>query len=126
MPVTSSMRLSSAIVVFLEDHVRCFVMVAGGSLAERPGDEEEEHRHHDDPVSYTHLDVYKRQEGLRAELARSEEFHPGHAVAAAHAALRSEIPFLDRDRAMDGEVATAVRLVESGKLLDAARVALSS
>ena len=65
-------------------------------------------------------------EGLRAELARSEEFHPGHAVAAAHAALRSEIPFLDRDRAMDGEVATAVRLVESGKLLDAARVALSS
>ena len=65
-------------------------------------------------------------EGLRAELARSEEFHPGHAVAAAHAALRAEIPFLDRDRAMDGEVATAVQLVESGKLLDAARVALSS
>ena len=65
-------------------------------------------------------------EGLRAELARSDEFHPGHAVAAAHAALREEIPFLDRDRAMDGEVATAVRLVESGKLLDAARIALSS
>ena len=65
-------------------------------------------------------------EGLRAELARSDEFHPGHAVAAAHAALREEIPFLGRDRAMDGEVATAVRLVESGKLLDAARVALSS
>jgi histidine ammonia-lyase len=65
-------------------------------------------------------------EGLRAELAHSDEFHPGHAVAAAHAALRAEIPFLDRDRAMDGEVATAVQLVESGKLLDAARVALSS
>ena len=65
-------------------------------------------------------------EGLRAELSHSGEFHPGRAVAAAHAALRAEIPFLDRDRAMDGEVATAVRLVESGTLLDAARVALSS
>jgi histidine ammonia-lyase len=64
-------------------------------------------------------------EGLRAELARSEEFHPGHAVAAAHAALRAEIPFLDRDRAMDGEVATVVRLVESGILLDAARAVVS-
>ena len=64
-------------------------------------------------------------EGLRAELARSDEFHPGHAVAAAHAVLRVEIPFLDRDRAMDGEVATAVQLVESGRLLAAARVALS-
>ncbi len=65
-------------------------------------------------------------EGLRAELARSGAFHPGHAVAAAHAALRKEIPFLDRDRAMDGEVAAAVRLVESGKLLDAARRVLAA
>lgn len=64
-------------------------------------------------------------EGLRAELAESEEFHPGHAVAAAHAALRAEIPFLDRDRAMDGEVAAVVRLVESGSLLDATRRVLS-
>jgi histidine ammonia-lyase len=68
---------------------------------------------------------HEEVEGLRVELARSGEFHPGTAVAAAHAALRGEIPFLDRDRAMDGEVAVAVRLVESGKLLDAARVALS-
>lgn len=60
-------------------------------------------------------------EGLRAELAGADEFHPGRAVAAAHAAVRSEIPFLDRDRAMDGEVASAVNLVESGKLLDAIR-----
>ncbi len=64
-------------------------------------------------------------EGLRAELAHSEEFHPGHAVAAAHAVLRAEIPFLDRDRAMDGEVAAIVRLVESGTLLDAARRVIS-
>ncbi|MET0655436.1 MAG: aromatic amino acid ammonia-lyase [Pseudoxanthomonas sp.] len=60
-------------------------------------------------------------EGLRAELAESGEFHPGRAVAAAHSALRAEIPFLDRDRAMDGEVAIAVRLVETGRLLDAIR-----
>lgn len=68
---------------------------------------------------------HEEVEGLRAELAKSGEFHPGDAVSAAHAALRGEIPFLERDRAMDGEVAAAVRLVESGKLLDAARVALS-
>jgi histidine ammonia-lyase len=61
-------------------------------------------------------------EGLRNELASTEEFHPGHAVAAAHAAIRAEIPFLDRDRAMDGEVAAAVRLVESGRILAAVRL----
>jgi histidine ammonia-lyase len=62
-------------------------------------------------------------EGLRAELAKSDEFHPGRAVAAAHAVIRKEIAFLDRDRAMDGEVSRAVALVESGKLLDAIRQA---
>src|SRR3546814_10241479 len=29
-------------------HVRGFVMVTAGALAERPGDEEQEHRYHDD------------------------------------------------------------------------------
>lgn len=60
-------------------------------------------------------------EGLRAELASTAEFHPGDAVAAAHACLRQSIPFLDRDRALDGEVATAVKLVETGALLAAIR-----
>lgn len=60
-------------------------------------------------------------DALRAALADSEAFHPGHAVAAAHAAIRTRIPFLDRDRALDGEVATAVRLVESGEILSAVR-----
>ncbi|HEY5850200.1 MAG TPA: aromatic amino acid lyase [Lysobacter sp.] len=60
-------------------------------------------------------------EGLRAELAAADEFHPGRAVAAAHAAIREAIPFLDRDRALDGEVATAVRLVREGTVLAAAR-----
>ncbi|WP_454831394.1 HAL/PAL/TAL family ammonia-lyase [Pseudoxanthomonas wuyuanensis] len=60
-------------------------------------------------------------DGLRQELAATGEFHPGAAVAAAHAAIRQRIPFLDRDRALDGEVATAVNLVESGELLAAVR-----
>ncbi|WP_147652067.1 HAL/PAL/TAL family ammonia-lyase [Vulcaniibacterium gelatinicum] len=63
-------------------------------------------------------------EGLRAELAQAPEFRPGRAVAAAHAALREAIPFLGADRALDVEVATAVRLVEEGRLLAAARAAL--
>lgn len=60
-------------------------------------------------------------EGLRAELAAAAEFQPGRAVAAAHAAIRQVIPFLDRDRALDAEVATAVRLVREGVILGAAR-----
>jgi histidine ammonia-lyase len=63
-------------------------------------------------------------EALRAELAATDEFHPGAAVAAAHAALRARIPFLDRDRALDAEVAAAVALVEDGSVLRAAREAM--
>ncbi len=62
-------------------------------------------------------------ESLRAELSAAETFHPGNAVARAHAALRASIPFLERDRAMDGEVAAAVRLVADGSLLAASRAA---
>ncbi|MAL03272.1 MAG: histidine ammonia-lyase, partial [Arenimonas sp.] len=60
-------------------------------------------------------------ESLRRELAESAEFEPGVAVRAAWAALREAIPFMPRDRAMDGDVATAVQLVKQGKLLTAAR-----
>ncbi|MEN1942483.1 aromatic amino acid lyase [Luteimonas sp. MJ293] len=60
-------------------------------------------------------------DALRAELAASEPYHPGVAVAAAHDSLRERIAFLERDRAMDGEVAEAVRLVSGGSLLEAAR-----
>ena len=60
-------------------------------------------------------------EGLRAELADAPEFQPGRAVAAAHEVIRTHIAFLDRDRAMDGEVATAVELVRSGVVLAAVR-----
>lgn len=64
-------------------------------------------------------------EALRAELAGTEAFHPGTAVAAAHAELRRHIAFLERDRALDGDIATALRLVHEGTLLAAARAALA-
>ncbi|HJW45005.1 MAG TPA: aromatic amino acid lyase, partial [Lysobacter sp.] len=60
-------------------------------------------------------------EGLREELANADAFHPGNAVARAHAVIRQYIPFLERDRALDGEVAVAVRLVQEGVVLAAAR-----
>ena len=64
-------------------------------------------------------------DGLRVELADANAFRPGHAVAAAHAAIRQRIAFLGRDRAMDGEVASAVRMVADGSVLAAARAVLS-
>jgi len=70
-----------------------------------------------------HAGFLDEVEALRAELASGDDYHPGTAVAAAHAALRDAIAFLDRDRALDGEVAAAVRLVVDGTLLAAARSA---
>ncbi|MDN5781171.1 MAG: aromatic amino acid ammonia-lyase, partial [Luteimonas sp.] len=70
-----------------------------------------------------HVGFLAEVEALRAELAASEAFHPGDAVASAHAAIREAIPFLERDRALDGEVATAVRLVADGVVLSAVRAA---
>jgi len=63
-------------------------------------------------------------DGLRAELAQAEAYRPGRAVSAAHAAIRQRIAFLDRDRAMDGEVAVAVRMVADGSVLHASRSAM--
>jgi histidine ammonia-lyase len=60
-------------------------------------------------------------DGLRGELSQAAGFQPGKAVAAAHAAIRARIPFLDRDRALDGEVAAAVDMVLDGSVLAAAR-----
>ncbi|MFN3310696.1 MAG: histidine ammonia-lyase [Thermomonas sp.] len=64
-------------------------------------------------------------DALRTQLAAAPEFRPGRAVAAAHAALRARIPYLDRDRALDGEVAAAVAMVADGSLLAAARRVLA-
>ncbi|RZA19417.1 MAG: aromatic amino acid lyase, partial [Lysobacteraceae bacterium] len=76
------------------------------------------------PHASDHGGFIAEVDGLRAELAQADAFRPGHAVAAAHAAIRERIAFLGRDRAMDGEVATAVRMVADGSVLAAARRAL--
>ena len=62
-------------------------------------------------------------EALRADLAAANAFQPGHAVAAAHAAIRTRIRFLGRDRALDGEVAAALQMVADGSVLRASRAA---
>jgi histidine ammonia-lyase len=72
------------------------------------------------PGSAGHDAFLAEVEALRVELAATDEFHPGVAVAAAHAAIRAKIPFLDRDHALDGEIATVVKLVESGEILSSA------
>lgn len=64
-------------------------------------------------------------EGLRAELANAEAFHPGKAVAAAHEAVRARVAYMTRDRALDGDVRAAVELVEDNSVLDAVRVAMA-
>ena len=76
------------------------------------------------PGDAVRADFLGEVDGLRAELAASAEYRPGKAVAAAHAAIRGRIPFLARDRALDGEVATALELVGEGVVLAAARSAL--
>ncbi|MEN5059647.1 aromatic amino acid lyase [Luteimonas sp. TWI1416] len=65
----------------------------------------------------THAGFLDEVEALRVELAACAPFHPGAIVAEAHARIREAIPFLERDRALDGEVAAAVRLVADGTLL---------
>jgi len=62
-------------------------------------------------------------DGLRSELAAAPPFRPGQAVAAAHAAIRTHIPFLERDRAIDQDVSIAVTLVANNVVLEAARAA---
>src|SRR5690606_19226871 len=60
-------------------------------------------------------------EALRAELADSEPYHPGAAVAVAHGVRRERIACLHLHRALEGDGAAAVRLVTDGVLLAAVR-----
>jgi histidine ammonia-lyase len=69
------------------------------------------------PGCADHQRFLEEVDALRTELAAASPFGPGRAVAAAHAAIRDAIAFLDRDRALDHEVATAIRLVEDGSIL---------
>ena len=56
-------------------------------------------------------------DGMRRELVAIGDFHPGRIVAAAHDEVRKHVAFMGRDRALDGDVAAAVRMVESGVVL---------
>ncbi|HEV2538113.1 MAG TPA: aromatic amino acid ammonia-lyase [Frateuria sp.] len=58
---------------------------------------------------------------LMAALARSEEFHAGAAVQAAHTLLRERIAFMHRDRAMDGDVRAVCELQRRRAFAAAAR-----
>ncbi|MEO5565674.1 MAG: aromatic amino acid lyase [Luteimonas sp.] len=61
---------------------------------------------------------------LCTDLRDTSGFHPGRAVAAAHAVIRERIDFLEHDRALDGDVGAAVRMVVDGNVLAAARAAM--
>ena len=54
---------------------------------------------------------------LMLALAEAGEFHAGEPVRAAFARIRSAIPFMHRDRAMDGDIQRICALVASGSLL---------
>jgi histidine ammonia-lyase len=55
-------------------------------------------------------------EALMRQLAESDEFHASAPVQAALATVRAEIPFMARDRAMDGDVARICAMLERGAL----------
>ena len=68
------------------------------------------------------LELMTAAQALDLRLGMVEgEARPGRAVAAAHAAIRARIAFLDHDRALDGDVRTALALVADGSVLAAAR-----
>ena len=64
-----------------------------------------------------HAQFLAEVDALRAALADSGEFHAGTAVRRALARIRAEVPFMARDRAMDGDVARMTALVASRSLL---------
>ena len=69
-----------------------------------------------EPGHPDHARFLHEVEALCAALAGSEDFHGGAAVRAALARVRERIPFMQRDRAMDGEVRAVTALVRDGGL----------
>jgi histidine ammonia-lyase len=69
------------------------------------------------PGSPGYAEFLDEVEALRAELSAAEPFHPGTAVAAAHAAIRESVPFLARDRALDIDLAAMMALMREGSVL---------
>jgi histidine ammonia-lyase len=57
-------------------------------------------------------------EALLKALSTADSFHPAPKVAAAFARIRERIPFMTRDRAMDGDIRTICELVRELPLAD--------
>ena len=72
--------------------------------------------HRDDPARAQFEDEVR---ALMQALVEVEAFRPGTAVARAHAKIRALIPFMSRDRAMDGEVRAICELVANDGLTTA-------
>ncbi len=61
-----------------------------------------------------HAQFEQETRALMQALADAPEFRPGTAVARALERIRSEVAFMPRDRAMDGDIARMVALVGRG------------
>jgi histidine ammonia-lyase len=67
-----------------------------------------------------HYEAFEAEvKALMASLASADDFHAGGHVRQALDTLRSEIAFMQRDRAMDGDVRAVCELVASGRLVAA-------
>jgi len=67
-----------------------------------------------EPGHPQHAQFEQEVRALMQALADAPEFHPGDAVARALECIRSEVAFMPRDRAMDGDIARMVALVGRG------------
>lgn len=65
----------------------------------------------------SHAQFEGEVQALARALAEAADFQAGPAVREAHAKIRARIPFMTRDRAMDGDVKAICELVASGDLL---------
>ncbi|HET9484546.1 MAG TPA: aromatic amino acid lyase [Xanthomonadales bacterium] len=70
------------------------------------------------PEQPEHAQFRAELDALRAALAQAGEFHAGASVQRALARIRAEVPFMARDRAMDGDVQRMTALVASRALLE--------
>ena len=69
------------------------------------------------PGDPAHARFMQEVEALRVALVGAGEFHAGGPVRAAFERIREVVPFMQRDRAMDADVARMCELVASGTLV---------
>ena len=71
-----------------------------------------------DPSHPSRAQFEAEVQALAQSLAQAPAFHAGAAVQRAHATIRERIAFMERDRAMDGDVRAMCELVAEGRLLE--------